>query len=65
MGIVNDITIKHYKKTVEGKKITFEIEFPSEITDESKATWLAIGIILQMTGICGTDYIEKPLTVHV
>lgn len=62
---MNEITIKNYKKTVEDKKITFEIEFPSEIADESKATWLAVGIILQMIGICGTDYILKPLTIHV
>ena len=62
---MSDVTIKHYKKTIEGKKVTFEVEFPSEIAEESKATWFAIGIILQMTGICGTDYIEKPLAVHI
>ena len=62
---MNDISIKNYAKTVKDNKVTFEIEFPSEIADESKATWLAIGVILQMTGINGTDYVLKPLTVHI
>ena len=62
---MNDVAIKSYKKTVEDKKVTFEIEFPSTIADADKATWLAVGTILQMTEICGTDYVLHPLTIHI
>lgn len=62
---MNDVAIKNYKKTVKDNKVTFEIEFPSTIADADKATWLAVGIILQMTEINGADYVLKPLKVHI
>ena len=69
-----DVKLKKYKKTVDGNKIVFSIEFEEQPKKATKfdlavygesITYAAVATILKMTGIAPGHFITHPVAIYV
>jgi hypothetical protein len=69
-----DVKLKNYKKTVEGNKILFSIEFAEMPKEDDRLkqaiygdalTRASVATILKMTNTCAGHFVTNPVTIYI
>jgi hypothetical protein len=59
------VVIERYKKSIEGKTVTFSMQFKHDFRTEDDATLAAVAVILEMTGIPPAKFVTEPVKIYI